>query len=124
LTEKELRKLSRFQLLELLIMQMEQNEKIQQELDALKSEQLIETAKISELGSVAEASLYISGIFKDAQKAADMYVYEAKKRAEEIIKEAENRAEEMNLKAEKEIQPLKDLRMYYQDQLRKKSDYE
>ena len=97
MTEKELKKLNRYQLLELLMMQTEQNEKLQQENDELRRKQL----QLEELGSVAEASLQLSGIFEAAQKAADDYINEARRRAEEIVARARMEAEVFNGPANK-----------------------
>ena len=95
MTEKELRKLNRFQLLELLVMQTEQNEELQKQLEEIKNKKIEDSIQISKLGSVAEASVHISGILEAAQEAADIYMEEAKKRADIIVKEAYERAEAM-----------------------------
>jgi len=71
------------------MMQMEQNQQLQQEIDRLRDQQI----KIEELGSVAEASLLLNGVFEAAQKAADNYVEEARNRAEKIVERARMEAE-------------------------------
>lgn len=92
MTEKELRKLNRYQLLELLMMQTEENTRLRQEIDRLREQQM----KLEELGSVAEASLLLNGVFEAAQKAADDYVNEARQRAEHIVGRARLEAELFN----------------------------
>lgn len=92
MTEKELRKLNRYQLLELLMMQTEENGRLQQEIDRLREQQM----KLEELGSVAEASLLLNGVFEAAQKAADDYLNEARQRAERIVERARLEAELFN----------------------------
>ncbi len=94
MTEKELKKLNRYQLLELLILQTERADRLQALLEETEEKLHKQEIKISSLGSIAEASLQLSGIFEDAQKAADTYVQEAKKRAKEIEKEAQRKAEQ------------------------------
>lgn len=84
MTEKELKKLNRYQLLELLIMQTERADKLQKRLDETEDRMRNMEIQISSMGSIAEASLQLSGIFKAAQDAADMYVNAAKRRAEEV----------------------------------------
>lgn len=100
LTEKDLKKLNRYQLLELLILQTERADKLQAKLDekeqALKDREL----RLSELGSVAEAALQLSGVFQAAQDAADIYLDAAKKRAEEIEEAAHRKAAEILLQAQ------------------------
>lgn len=89
MTEKELKKLNRYQLLELLLAQTQRADQLQMLLEQ-KEKQLTEyEIRISSLGSIAEASLELSGVFQAAQQAADLYLAEAKRRAEEIIRQAE-----------------------------------
>lgn len=92
MTEKELRKLNRYQLLELLIMQTEQNQQLQQEVERLREQHM----KLEELGSVAQAALQLNGVFEAAQKAADDYINEARHRAEQIVERARLEAELFN----------------------------
>ena len=78
MTEKELKKLNRYQLLELLLAQTQRVDQLQMLLEQ-KEKQLTEyEIRISSLGSIAEASLELSGVFQAAQKAADIYVNAAK----------------------------------------------
>lgn len=74
MTEKELKKLNRKQLLELLLKQTERADQLEQELDEAKKQ--LEDRRIAELeaGSIAEAALKLSGVFEAAQKAADLYL--------------------------------------------------
>ncbi len=101
MTEKELKKLNRYQLLELLLMQTERADDLQQRLDEVvemvRSKQLYKV----ELGSIAMASIQVSGVFEAAQKAADLYLDAARKEAAEIIREAEGQAAEIVAQAEK-----------------------
>ena len=96
MTEKELKKLNRYQLLELLILQTERADRLQKELEAVKQELDAQQMRISNLGSIAEASMQLSGVFEAAQKAADLYLEEAKAHAREeasrILQEAQEKA--------------------------------
>lgn len=85
MTEKQLKKLSRAELLEILIQQINKNDSLEAELEEAKAryeEKIAEYEKrlaqknidINESGSLAEASLRLSGIFEDAQQAADVYL--------------------------------------------------
>lgn len=93
MTEKELRKLNRYQLLELLLVQTERAEKLQNRLDTMEKELFDQHVEISSLGSIAEASLKLKGVFEAAQNAADLYLEAAKEKAEEIEREAREKAE-------------------------------
>ena len=74
MTEKELRYLSRAELLELLLYQMEENEKLKRRLK--RANRLLESRDIllEEAGSIAEAALRLNGVFEAAQEAADHYL--------------------------------------------------
>ena len=88
MTEKELKKLTRYQLLELLIIQTERADKLQAAIEKAERLFIDQEINISTLGSIAEASLQLHGVFQAAQDAADTYINAAKKRAEEIEEEA------------------------------------
>ena len=100
LTEKDLRKLNRYQLLEMLVFQTERAEKLQSRLEEMESKYNEQDIQLSVLGSIAEASLQLSGIFEAAQKAADLYLDKAKERAQKIEEDA--RAEAAKIIAEAE----------------------
>ena len=107
LTEKELRRLNRYQLLELLIVQTERADKLQARLEEAERQLNEQTIKISSLGSIAEASLQLQGVFQAAQNAADMYVNAAKKQAEEIEEDARKKAAEILVQALEEAHRIK-----------------
>lgn len=95
MTEKELKKLTRYQLLELLIVQTERADKLQQQVERLQNRIDDKEIQMTVMGSIAEASLELSGVFTAAQKAADLYLEAAQKKAEQIVQEAELRAQEI-----------------------------
>lgn len=74
MTEKELRKLNRAELLEMLIMQMKQNEALRIELDLTKDKLNSRQIKIDKAGSIAEAALQINAVFEAADAAAKQYL--------------------------------------------------
>jgi hypothetical protein len=78
-TEKDLRKLNRVQILELFLEQCRRNEELEKELEAAKKELASKEIKIAESGSIAEASLALTGIFEEAQKAAEIYLSNIKR---------------------------------------------
>lgn len=91
--EKQMRKLSRYQLLELLIMQTERADALEKQVAELEERLNEKEIKISALGSIAEASLQLSGVFEAAQKAANIYLDNAMRKADEIEAAAKRRAE-------------------------------
>lgn len=100
MTEKELKKMNRYQLLELLVLQTERMEKLQRKVNTLEEALNRRDLEMTALGSIAEASLQLSGIFEAAQEAADRYLEEAKKRAAEIEDNARRKAESILEEAE------------------------
>ncbi|MBQ8359368.1 MAG: DNA repair protein [Oscillospiraceae bacterium] len=100
MTEKDLRKLNRYQLLELLVVQTERADKLQQKLEAAEHRLNDRDLQLTALGSIAEASLQLSGVFQAAQNAADQYLNQAKKRAAEIEAAAHEKAADILAEAE------------------------
>lgn len=118
MTAKELRKLSRLELLEMLLQQVEENEILRRELDDIKSKLNERTVVGETSGSIAEAALQITGIFDQAQHAADCYLEsirmanaepeayvrkiqeDAQMQADKIIAEAERRSARIRQEAD------------------------
>ena len=74
MTEKELRKLNRAELLELLLELSRENETLQAQLKQAETALADRRLQMEEAGSIAEAALRLSGIFEAAQEAADQYL--------------------------------------------------
>lgn len=85
MTNKELRRLSRMELVQLLLGQAKELERARQELEEAQEALEDRQIRIRRAGSIAEASLQINQVMEAAQKAADQYV-------ENIKREYENRA--------------------------------
>lgn len=97
MTTRELKKLSRGELLEMLLMQTKRVEKLEAELEETKKQLEDRNIKIAKAGSIAEASLQLNGVFDAAQSAADQYLENIKNlwHKTEVIcakKEAESEA--------------------------------
>ena len=74
MTDKELQKLSRTELLELLLVQSRELDKKNQELESLQAQLQTRQIALSQAGNIAEAALRLNGIFEAAQAAADQYL--------------------------------------------------
>lgn len=72
--KNQLKKLSRQELLELLIESERHVEQLEEELNAAKAALKKRKIQIETSGSIAEASLKLNGIFEAAQAAADQYL--------------------------------------------------
>ena len=81
MTEKELKKLSRAELLELLVYQTKKVEDLQDELDEANRRLANRRIMLRNAGSIAEASLEINEVFRAAQTAADQYLENVKRNA-------------------------------------------
>ncbi|MBQ9325890.1 MAG: DNA repair protein [Clostridia bacterium] len=87
MTDRELRKLRREDLLEIMIEQQRQLEELQRQLAEAQEELNDRRIHIDASGSIAEAALRVTHIFEDAQKAADMYLDHVKERTAQQEKE-------------------------------------
>lgn len=74
MTDKELKRLSRSELLEMLIEQMEENEELRKKLEKAQAALRSKRIAIKQAGSIAEAALKLNGIFEAADRAAKQYV--------------------------------------------------
>lgn len=107
MTEKELRKLNRYQLLELLVAQTERADKLQAQLEEAERQLVERELGITALGSIAEASLKLSGVFQAAQEAADRYLEAARARASQIEENARRQADTVLAQAGAELRRMK-----------------
>ncbi|MCD7919611.1 MAG: DNA repair protein [Clostridiales bacterium] len=98
MADKELRKMSRTELIEI-IYALQQNERaLRAENEDLHRRLEDKTIRIENAGSIAEAALSLNRIFEDAQAAAQQYlasVQAANGTAEEILAQARRRADEL-----------------------------
>ena len=118
MTAKELKRLSRTELLEMLLHQVEENEALRQELEDARRQLTERTILHENSGSIAEAALRISGVFDQAQQAADDYLEsirlanaepdayvrqvreEAQAQADAIVAEAQRRSDRIRAEAD------------------------
>ena len=80
MTDKELRKLKRADLLEIMLAQSKEIDRLQQELKETKEQLEERELRIEETGSIAEACITLYEVFERAQKAADLYLENVKRR--------------------------------------------
>lgn len=95
MTEKELKKLNRYQLLDMLIIQTERANHLQKQLEAAQEKLDAREVQMTVMGSIAEASLHLGGVFEAAQNAADIYLNAAQERAVLIEEDARQKAEQI-----------------------------
>jgi len=74
MTSRELKKLSRTQLLELLLKLSRENEQLRARQEELEYQLQDRAIQIENVGSIAEAALKLNGVFEAAQAAAAQYL--------------------------------------------------
>lgn len=116
MTDKELHKLRRSELLEIMLNLKTESDRLKQENEELRLTLNEKNVSLEKSGNIAEAALQLSGIFEKAQQAADIYlssikktyeqkdkiISEAQSKAEKIINDAKIYAEEIKSQAESE----------------------
>ena len=100
MTDKEFKRLSRAQLIEIIYQLQLQIDKLNEEKQELESELKDKRLRLQSAGNIAEAALEINDCFRSAQNAAEQYLNEIKAIREEtdterqrILKEAKAEAE-------------------------------
>lgn len=107
MTERELRNLSRTDLLEMLLAQSRELEQVRAELNEAKQKLARRELAVRQAGSMAEAALLLNGVFEAADKACEQYKAQIQKQAElcaqmeaetrskceKMLEEAKNQAE-------------------------------
>ena len=76
MAEKELRRMSRSELIEIIYELRKSEEALQAEIEALEKQLEEKQHKISKAGSLAELSAGLNGLFEAAQATADDYLAE------------------------------------------------
>lgn len=98
MTDKELRKLRRVELLELLVDQAAEMEELRRQLDQANEALAQRRIQLEEAGSIAEAALRLNGVFEAADKAAKEYLDSAREMAqkrEALLRRTQEDAEQM-----------------------------
>ena len=74
MVEKDLKKLRRAELLEIMLDQSYEIDQLRKRVKELEAQLEDRRIKIENAGSIAEASLQLTKVFEEAQKAADLYL--------------------------------------------------
>ena len=100
--EKELRKMNRTELIEIIYALKKEEEEVNQKLEEAEQQLQNRTIQIAKAGSIAEAAMELNHVFASAQKAADEYLNSVR-----IRKEAEEEALAIRAKTEEETELLR-----------------
>lgn len=82
-TNMDLKRLKRADLLELLLREYRENERLRAELEQTKQQLADRRILLQEAGSIAEAAMRLNGVFEAAEAAAAQYVDSVRQLAEE-----------------------------------------
>ena len=111
---KELKRLSRRELVDIIYQLKKNEQEMQEEIESLKNELEDKRIRISTAGSIADAAISVTNVFSAAQTTADLYLREISYMKEETEKEctkkiedAETRIKEILTDGEKKFNILK-----------------
>lgn len=120
MTDKDFKKLSRLELVDIIYELQKRFLEKEKEIETLKAELAEKEIRISSSGSIAEAAIKVNDVFESAQAAADQYLRSvclsapdtkerleaAEKLGEQIIGEARKKAFELLSAAERKSQQI------------------
>ena len=89
MTDKDLRRLSRAELLDILYEQRKRYEDSLAENQALRQQLEDRTLRIASAGSIAEAAIQVNGVFEAAQAAADQYLASVKAATADMVQKTD-----------------------------------
>ena len=118
MTDKDLKKLSRGELLELLIAQMKENEQLKASLEEAQAQLDDRKIIIDKAGTLAEASLQLNGVFQAAEAAAAQYL----ENIERMSGQQESVCREMKIRAERRSSQIIQEAQAYSQKTRKEAD--
>ncbi len=111
MAQKELRRMSRVELIEIIYALEQNEEELKQENENLRKKLEERTVVVEHAGSIAEAVAGLNHIFDTAQQTADDYLAsvaavkeEAEREAKRIVREAEEEAERILAEAKKQTE--------------------
>ncbi|MBR6557402.1 MAG: hypothetical protein IKT70_00160 [Clostridia bacterium] len=111
---KELKRLSRRELVDIIYQLKKNEQRMQEEIESLKNELQDKRIRVSAAGSIADAAMAVTNVFSDAQMAADLYLREislmkenAQKECAKKIEDAEKKVKEILEDGEKKLNALK-----------------
>ncbi len=99
MTDQEISKLTRKELIEMLLAATEENAGLKEEIEKLNRELRVRRIAIESSGTMAEAALKLNRVFEAADAAAKQYLQNVKAKAD-----AEKKSEEDTAKTAKEVE--------------------
>ena len=122
MTDKELRRLSRTDLIEMLLTLTKENDQLQEELRQTKLQLESKLLTIEESGSLAEASLKLNRVFEAAEAACAQYIANIQQRSKSQSETCDRMERETQIKCERMLARAKQQADEYWDYVRNKID--
>ena len=113
MADKDLKRLSRTELLELLLQQTRERERLEQELEEARRQLADRQIRLEKAGDIAHATLEINGVMEAAQAAARQYLEnmerlerQTRQRCEQMLRQTRQEAEDIlqEAKQDREIE--------------------
>ena len=120
MTDRQLRKASRADLLKMLLEEKKERDNLQQEISQLQTQLQLRQIAIDQSGTLAEAALKLSGIFDAAESACQYYTENIRSlsgRQEEICRRMEQETRE---KCDRMLEQAKQMAKVYWDEYTEK----
>lgn len=108
MNQKELKRLSRGDLLEMMLSLSRENERLEKELNQAKSQLESRMLQVEESGSLAEAVLSLNGVFQATQAACDQYSLNIRSQADQVLAQANAQAESILAQAREEAKKIRE----------------
>lgn len=115
---KELKRMNRQELLELLLEATEENESLKKKIQSLEEQLASKEIAVKEAGSIAEAALTLNGVFDAAQAAAAQYLDNIK----QLSGNQEMLCRQMEASAREKAQEICDKADAYSQKIRTEAD--
>lgn len=120
MTDQELRKLSRKDLLELLISLGRERDALQEELEKANAALQDRQIRMEQAGSLAEAALQLNGVFEAAQQAAEQYLENIRQHSEHMEEVCAKQEAQARQEADRRLQEAAQAARTMEEETRRK----
>ena len=123
MTNKDLKHLTRRELVDIIYQFKKNEQEMQEEIETLKNELQDKRIRISAAGSIADAAVSITNVFSTAQMTADLYLREISYMKEKTEKECAKKIDETEKRVQEVLaegrQKLDSLKLAYDNEFEK-----
>ena len=120
MTDREMKKLSRSQLLEMLLTQAQEVKQLRADLELAQIKLESRQIQMTESGNIAEAALKLSGVFESAQSAADQYLQNISALSERTLENCQKMEEQTRKKCDEMVSTAEKETAAFWDAIREK----